>query len=972
MQEQAKRGGIPLLQKAFFLFIILCIFGSMGLWYVNEYIMPTKGKFAIVDYLIKATGRDVTLESVYYNPFRGIVLRNLTISDDPKYNRKFLEVEKLYLNILYLPLFQEKKLVVSSVRVNSPKIILTIDNMNKWNFESLAFLNQPKPAIERMNVLVNSILISDARCAFEDLALDPVFRKELKNLDFQASLSYPLKIKYRLNSELSISQSNSISADGQFDPVKNNATLNLKLRTVPLAEFQQYYAGLPFKSLSGSLNGNISASYTLENNLTVATISSITNLGLIRDDFTAKGAIDLSGKMSVDLRDRSKAKMPCVITAAAKLDKIDFTAKDFSVKGGINTNGKFSFDLKDKTAPLKYTADATLRETRISGVPVFGAIDRLNGKIYCDETKLWTDLMKGLAKGLDCVFSGSIKDYANPYINLTANTSLDLIRLNDFLTPELKEKLKGYIFGGISKVALNVSGFLKGQDKTPLAYLVTSDLFDCSVKPDFLDKPIKSINGKLIAKANSVSLKNISAFFGEKRYLVSADVTDLNAPLCDLSLSSDDLKLKTVFKYLEDSMTFKKFEGRYKNTVFNLTGSLADLKDKDPALNIKGTMLTNLDEILPYLPKENSEFFNKLNRETVLSAGFEFKGKTKKPKTWSLTLNKFEGKSNLFDLSVLGSISDFEEPLLDVRGSLTTNIEEVKKFLPGGQADFLSKNEIGGDISSKFVFKGKQKDQKTWQIDLITDSPQLKIKKFRFDNCHIEGKFKDKFVNLSKITASPYDGSIAANAVIDFNQQNPQYVIQIGLHDIDISKWKNDTQLKDKNLSGRFSANGELGGFSNNLETMKGKGQFQISDGRFWELPVFSGLANILYIPGVSRVVFGEARGTFTISDRKIYTEDTELHSQQMSLIGNGAMDFDGNLDFQITAAFDKSLLEVGSPLGPLRDLLIDKEGRYLGDITLGGTTKEPKFKPNPPRLDKIFQNKLFDNIKGIFGAGSE
>jgi hypothetical protein len=96
------------------------------------------------------------------------------------------------------------------------------------------------------------------------------------------------------------------------------------------------------------------------------------------------------------------------------------------------------------------------------------------------------------------------------------------------------------------------------------------------------------------------------------------------------------------------------------------------------------------------------------------------------------------------------------------------------------------------------------------------------------------------------------------------------------------------------------------------------------------------------------------------------------MSSRQMTLTGNGTADFDGNLDFQLTAAFDKGLLEVASPLGPLRDLLIDKEGRYLGGIDLNGTTKEPKFKIKPMPLDKIFQNKLFNNIKGIFGGGSE
>ena len=943
--------------------MLIAVLGSMGVWYVNENIMPTKGKSLIVDYLAKSTGREVTLGSVYYNPFRGIVLKDLAIADDPKYKRKFLEVGKLYVNILYIPLFREKKLVVSSVRIDSPKISLTVDDQNKWNFQSLALLNQPKSAGGEMTTLINSVIISNARISFEDLATEPAFRKELKNTDLQVSLSYPLKIKYRLNAEIDIKQDNSLSADGQFDPFKKSATLNLKIKEVPLSEFQPYYAGLPFKTLAGNLSGNISASYAQDSSLTVATVSSVNGLSLGREDYTAKGAIDLSGKMSVDLKDKSGAKMPCVINAAAKLVNAELVSKDFSVKGDVDANGKFSFDLKDKTVPLKYTADTQLHDTKLTGVPVFGVIDRINGKIYFDETKLWTDLLKGLAKGFDCVFSGTVKDYNNPHLNLTAKTDLDLARLNELLPPEMKEKLKGYTFSGISKLSLNVSGPLKQQDKAPLAYVVTSELLDCGVKTDFLDKPVKSINGKLVVKPNSMSLKDISAFFNDKKYLLSGEITNFKTPVCDLSLSSDDLKLRTAFKYTEDSVTFGKFDGRYKNTVFNLSGSYADFKD--PALNVKGTVLTNLAEISPYLPKENAGFFNKLDPTTALSSAFEFKGKTKKQETWNLLLNKFEGKSAAVDLAIFGSVSDFKEPSLDVHGSLSTTVDELKKYLPQGQAEMLAKNEASGDLATKFIFKGKPKDLNTWLADLVVDSPQINVKKFKFADFHLETKFKDKFLTFPRVTASPYDGTLAANAVIDFTQQNPQYVVQIAVRDIDIGRWKNDTDMKDKNLQGRFSANGDFGGFGNNLETLKGKGQFEIKDGHFWELPVFSGIASILYIPKVSTIVFGEAHGTFSIANRRIYTEDVQMNSKQMSLTGNGTMDFDGNLNFRVTAGFDKGLLEIASPIGPLRNIFVDKEGRYSGDINLGGTIKEPKTEiklPNPI--------KMLNNIKdGIFGG---
>ncbi|MDD5423996.1 MAG: DUF748 domain-containing protein [Candidatus Omnitrophica bacterium] len=950
--------------------VLLVILGSIGLWYVNEYIMPTKGKALVLDYLVKATGREVALGGIYYNPFRGIILRDLTVSDDPKYARKFLEIRKLYLNILYLPLLQDKKLVVSSVRIESPRIYITIDDKNEWNFGSLLFLKDMKPD-DQAKVLVNSISISGGSCVFEDLATEPDFKKEFRDMVFSASLSYPLKVKYRMSSDLDITRKSSMSADGEFVPASRNTTLNLKLKNVPLEEFKPYYSGMPFNSLSGNLSGNISAAFSPENSLTVAAMTSVNSLDLVRDDLTAKGGIDLSGKMTVDLKDKAKLKMPCVVTASAKMGKLDLASKDFAVKGGADANGKFVFDLKDKAVPLKYTADTLLRDTKISGVPAFGSIDRINGKIYFDETKLWTDLLKGLAKGFDCVFSGSIKDYNNPYLTLTAKTDLDLARLGELLPLETKEKLKGYAFSGIGKIALNVNGPLKEQAKVPLAYTIASELLDCSIKPDFLDKPIKSINGNLSIKGESLTLRNISGFFDDKKYLLSGDVAGFRTPACDLSLSSDDLKLKAVFKSLENSIIFSKFDGKYRESVFNLAGSFSEFKD--PALDIRGTLNTKLSELAAYIPKESRILFDKLDPRTAVSTAFKFKGKAKEQSTWQVTLDRLSAKSDTEEMLVLGTINDLKDPTIDIRGSLKTGINELKKFLSKEQAALLDKNEIGAEsISSKFAFQGRQKDMGSWKADLVADSPVLIVKKLKFNSCHLEGKFKDRYITVSRLTAEPYDGTLAANAVFDLNKADTQYVVQIGVRNIDIARWKDDTDMKDKKLSGRFSANADLGGFMNDINTLKGNGKFQIADGKFWELPVFSGLANILYIPGVSKIAFGQAQGSFTIANRNIHTEDTQLNSEQMNLNGVGNVDFDGNLNFQVTAAFDKGLLQVPSSLGPFRDLFIDKEGNYLGDIKVDGTTKEPKYKINSP-FNNILKNKLFDNIKkGLFGGNSE
>lgn len=1018
MQEQSANKGIPFLRKIVLLFILLAIFGGAGLWYINEYILPTKGKTIFTEILIKATGRKVTVGGIYYNPFRGITIRDLVISDEDRYARNFLEIKKMYFNVLYLPLFKEKKIIIPLIKIDSPKIALTIDDHNKWNFETLSFLNQPQ-ASRQYDVIVSNLSVTDAACAFEDRATEPFFSKEIENLDLRTSISYPIRIKYKLNASLKAARNNSISADGEYDPVRKNFILNLGVKNLPLSEFQPYYAGMPFNSLSGNLTGNTGILFFPGDKLTVETISNIVNLNISAPqgggavgaaDFNAKGGLDISGKMSLNLKD--KTKLPCGITAAVKADNLNINAGVFSLKGGVDVNGKVNFDIypagetlpsggaNDKTV-ITYSADALLRDVKLTGIPNIDGLDKINGKIYLDQNKIWADSIKAIARNLNLIISGSLKDYSKPYIDITAKTELDLSKVNELLTPGLNEYLTDYQISGTGKTSLNVRGELKA--KTTPVWTITSELINCSLKAKFLAEAITPINGTIIVKDNFLKLKNIRTAFKKKEYLLDGEIKDFASPSVTASLSSDELTLKTSFRSLASAapaegsgftplekidydlkspqahnvielhsltgLTFNRFEGNYKNTNFNLTGDVTELNN--PLLKIAGSVNTTINELRPYLSHETKEFLERTATEGPLKAKFDFTGRLNDSETWEITFESLESCIRNSKLFVSGTITTMKNPLLSIRGSLHTDVNELKTYLPANASELIGKLETAGAINSKFIFNGRLNNPDTWQIDLKTESPQLRIKKWKFDEVSAECKFKNNQVSIPSLNAKPYGGILSANLFMDFSQANPQYLIQADIREIDISKLKNDTEFKDKDLSGFFYANGEFSGLANNIETLKGKGAFAIAQGKVWELPVFAGLANILYIPGVKKIIFREAKGTFSIVDKSILTDDTELYSTEITLAGNGRLDFNGNLNFEITAAFAKELLSGPTFLGPLRDFFVDEAGNFIGRIKLSGTLKEPKFKVSPFQMDNIMKSKLMETIrKKLFGNG--
>lgn len=71
-------------KKIIIILAILILIISLGIIYLNNVILPTKIKSLIVKGLEDATNKEVTLQSLQFSIFKGLVLRNLVIYDSEK------------------------------------------------------------------------------------------------------------------------------------------------------------------------------------------------------------------------------------------------------------------------------------------------------------------------------------------------------------------------------------------------------------------------------------------------------------------------------------------------------------------------------------------------------------------------------------------------------------------------------------------------------------------------------------------------------------------------------------------------------------------------------------------------------------------------------------------------------------------------------------------------------------------------
>jgi hypothetical protein len=152
----------------------------------------------------------------------------------------------------------------------------------------------------------------------------------------------------------------------------------------------------------------------------------------------------------------------------------------------------------------------------------------------------------------------------------------------------------------------------------------------------------------------------------------------------------------------------------------------------------------------------------------------------------------------------------------------------------------------------------------------------------------------------------------------------------------------NPTNTYPGKLSGSIHLYGPLSG--DILSALHGVGYFQMTDGIFARIPLFSGLTEWLAnnIPGVGTLV-NQSSGnlTFTMTNGVATTEDMVVEGNIFSVSGKGSLTLPTDkLDMSIKVNIFKERTFAGT----LSRIVAFPFTRMLLDFHLGGSTKEPKW----------------------------
>ena len=330
-------------------------------------------------------------------------------------------------------------------------------------------------------------------------------------------------------------------------------------------------------------------------------------------------------------------------------------------------------------------------------------------------------------------------------------------------------------------------------------------------------------------------------------------------------------------------------------------------------------------------------------------------------------LNATLGESSL---SLIGDISNFSRPLLNLYGESKINLADLGKATRKKDED----PKFKGVCESLLFFKGELGDLENCELGFKTKADRLSLQGFIFDDFDMDLRMKDGILTTPRLNTRFYDGLLSASISSEPFANGRPYSAEISLQNASLARWAKEAKF-GKKIAGIVSSRFLLKGYASNVDTLSGGGWLSIADGYIWEAPLLGGIAGILTVPNLRSIVFREAAGNFSIGGRKINISDLVFYSDDVNISIKGDIDFDSNLDLLVNTNITQEIIQGSSEAAQIANILIQQAGQFLGRVRITGTLDDPQYKVMPgvkkvqgvKPIEKVFKNQIGDFLKDIF-----
>jgi uncharacterized protein involved in outer membrane biogenesis len=522
--------------------VVLC-----GLFYLNKFYLPGKIKALIISTVSQQTGKEVSLESLEFNIFKGLILRGLSIREGENVIVSAKEADCI---IFFWPLFK-KSIIIPSITLKEPYIFLERMKDGSFNLMRL-FGSRPAPASppagqnakkNDFNFFVYKISVSSGKAVFQDDTLAEQFRKEVNNIKLSLWVSLPGSVKFNFRGELGNNPLTSVYSSGEYNFAKRSLNAGLSMNNLLPKEFEPYYKESGLNLLEGSVSGR--SRLNLENNV-------------------------------------------LHLETSLKASGIVLAKEEIKVKLDLDLDGKADYDTQSKKTSFDGTCD--IRRADVSGLGFLGELKDLYGKIAFDERSLVAQGLKAEILGIPFEVNLGIKDFKTLVLNI--NTVLDL----KFISAIARDKFNfSQLNSALGKAGLFVKLYPDGKGGWMVQGKVS--VSDAGLKLFKNNVPVENIFAEIDFSQRGLSWSDVKFKYQGKEYQTSGELSDFSAPDVKIRVSSRDLSLVSAFKVNGKKVQVSQASGKYLDSRFSISGDIDNSDPASPQANIVAAFNLNLEDL---------------------------------------------------------------------------------------------------------------------------------------------------------------------------------------------------------------------------------------------------------------------------------------------------------------------------------------------------------------------------------------
>jgi hypothetical protein len=489
----------------------------------------------------------------------------------------------------------------------------------------------------------------------------------------------------------------------------------------------------------------------------------------------------------------------------------------------------------------------------------------------------------------------------------------------------------------VLKTPLKVSGTITTFADPYLDLAVTATKADLGIIEKVLPQLVKD-QGLKVAGSASISAHITSSLKKLSKDPLKANIK-AEVRLKDVSLDSSKAKqsadkINGKITYETPTLSWKELNVTYQKKNYLLNGYLQDFQDP----TVAGSLKTD-----------------------DLQADFQVK------KTGDdLRIDRLVGSylDSTFDLTGLVKLPAGADPVLDMNGDLKVSLRDLLKVLPAPQAKQLDDLKLAGMVKVKANIKGKATDWMNWRSTFKLETPALYVMGYEVNDLAVEGAQKDGVLDPFTVDGSFYTGTAHIISKVKLKEKDFPFETSFKLDRTNLELFKKATPLKDKQLSGFLTVIGNLDGKIGDIRNVSGKSTVAITDGYLWSLDILSKVLSILSSSFQGgNIIITDADATLTFDGGRIITHDLALKGTTVTLLGDGWIDWDQNIEFNVTPRLEAQTGSNGT-LSPL-ELINPTAG--LVNIRISGTLKAPKIEHDlsaPTIIKKTLQNTVGGLLK--------